>query len=234
MEQVDDLPVLQVVKEFLEVIRVVPTERSSERIVEQRVDLPVPQVAQYAPMRQKKHRKKPTVSATAPDIPMPASAMDLDDFVALLVDNDVHISSDVMWGAIDMVVPVVAVASLHNSRCRSPTSSTGMCFVVLTGSRIVARGSSFACSSHSFCTLMDPHLGHLNLYRKREKQRKRAWDGVRGSQCGQDAGACFQGLPSRVWVYGVTPRAAGSRMTNKMKVVASDGHVLRLLRSGPL
>ena len=29
---------------------------------------------------------------------MPVSAMDLDDFVALLVDSDVHISSDAVWG----------------------------------------------------------------------------------------------------------------------------------------
>ena len=31
--------------------------------------------------------------------------MDLDDFVALLLNSDEHISSGVMWDAIDMVVP---------------------------------------------------------------------------------------------------------------------------------
>ena len=106
--QAGDQTVPHVAAETLEVIKATPTERSFECVVEQSVDLPVPQVVQNAPQKRKKK----------PEIPLTVSATDLDDFVTLLVDKDVHISSDVMWDAIDMVAfrPNTTGASRPHSR----------------------------------------------------------------------------------------------------------------------
>ena len=59
----------------------------------------MPQVAQCAPQRRKKKNRK------KPEIPVSVWDMALDDFVELLVDSDVRISSDALWDAIDTVVP---------------------------------------------------------------------------------------------------------------------------------
>ena len=96
--QIVDRFVPHVAAKHLKVMKAISTERSFERIEEQRVDLPVPQVAQYAPQRRtKKNRKKPVIFVSV-------SNMGQSDFVALLVDSDVHISTDGMWDASDSVV----------------------------------------------------------------------------------------------------------------------------------
>ena len=59
----------------------------------------MPHVAQYAPQgRQKKNWKKQEMLVAV-------SYMDLDDYAALLVDSDIHISTNAMGDAIDSVVP---------------------------------------------------------------------------------------------------------------------------------
>ena len=147
-----------------EVVKVIPTELSSERIVEQRVDLPVPQAAQCAPQRRKKKNRK------KPEVLMPVSAMDLDDFVASLVDSDVHISSDVMWDAIDMVVP-------SGGGCISPQQQVQVAHI--PDRHVACRCDwesdrcarwQFDCSSHCF---VHSWTGHLNPCHKRERERER-------------------------------------------------------------
>ena len=97
-EQIVDRTVPHVAAKILEVVKAIPTERSSEGIVEQRFDLLVPQVAQCAPQRRKKkNRKKPEILVSVSDT-------DQNNFVAVLVDSDVHFASDSMWDAIDSVV----------------------------------------------------------------------------------------------------------------------------------
>ena len=89
----------QVAAKSLEAVKDTPTERSSKCTEEQIVDRTVRHVAAYAPQRRKKKNQKKL------EILVAVSYMYLDDFVALLVDSDVHMSTDAMWDAIDSVVP---------------------------------------------------------------------------------------------------------------------------------
>ena len=48
MEQIVDVPVLQILKETDEVTQLIPKERSSDHVVEQTVDIPSTQIQEQA------------------------------------------------------------------------------------------------------------------------------------------------------------------------------------------
>ena len=125
--------------------------------------------------------ESPSVTATAAENLIPVSVLDtdLDDFITLLVDSNINISTDAMWDPIDMVVRWRQHLAATNCRRRSPSSSLRKSLLASERTCSLARSRAFFARRTSF---MDPHLGHLNPSHNREREREGGREGTRGGR----------------------------------------------------